>query len=361
VRLANRRYPEMLGSGLTSKLRRLKLQCIDHIPNVPGINFARLQQLMESQPLQRLLQNEIGRLAKCFELFAKEDKGHGTSGTTRGRNKELHKASTSGQMTMNIIEFESFCTDGGMIDGRGQIGASLSKNDARHAFVEVNVDDDLWEQADAANTSDELLFDEFQETLVLLALRGCVVAAEAAASAAAGPGWERLPVEGKTFDGEKVAAKLEDMLYAVDDGIYDQLAAKHKQLRSLAGLRRAHERLDVDEGAAVPQRRRPRTVTTVMLENELASWHTRGRRAAGMRWLRLPHRSACQQVLRQRQHGGHMRDRGGSRAGDPSRQAHRAPTLVAVPTTDARHPLNFQYNLQRSRGVKPEIAVTSTT
>lgn len=65
--------------------------------------------------------------------------------------------------TMNMQEFISMLAHANLIDNK------LTNREAREIFVQVNLDDELFEQEDEENNASELVYDEFVECIVRVA------------------------------------------------------------------------------------------------------------------------------------------------------------------------------------------------
>ena len=150
VRLANSRYPTMLPQGLSAKFLQFKLDCIDRIANVPGLNLERMENLVRAAPIVAVLSNVETKLGRVFNVYCTKDVARASSNMKQVK-RELHKMSGSGQETMNVNEYEQFCRDAGLISGHGHAGM-LSKTDARNIFVEVITGALEWPQMAAMST-----------------------------------------------------------------------------------------------------------------------------------------------------------------------------------------------------------------
>ena len=280
VRLANRRYPNMIGKGLTAKFDRFTDEVLDKM-EAGGIH--NLEELMESREIKKVLKDHLTKLTRIFEVFAKADTNK--IGSVLG-NKASKNIKSSASHTINMKEFEEFCEAGGLIqpslkglkfDPHGDDGPKvqprttrrdgtpfiLTRHDPREVFVEVNLDDDLYDQEDADNEADEIVYDEFTECLVLLAQRQLVKKAA-----------EVVIPPPKTFEPEEVAPELVDLLR----GMFVELAQDRKDLRGIDRVRKEDASSDEDDEDPSSQ----------AFQYASATAATQGRRAAGVSWTRLP-------------------------------------------------------------------------
>lgn len=269
VRLANRRYPNMIGKGLAAKFDRFTKEILDKM-EAGGIH--NLEELMESREIKKVLKEYATKLTRVFEVFAKVDMKADMSFADK----------SSAARTINISEFEHFCEAAGIVapgiekkdkkttraDGTPFV---LTRHDPRECFVEVNLDDDLYEQEDAENKADEIVYDEFTECLVLLAQRQ--LAKRAAAVMNSPP---------TTFEPEEVAPELVELL----NGCFTELALTMKSLRGIDRVRKED---------TVEDKKEDRQAVKYYSDSAQA-WN--GRRAAGKSWTVLPWKHAPRVPLR---------------------------------------------------------------
>ena len=277
VRLANQRYPNMIGKGLAAKVMRFKTEVLDKMEAGGVFN---LEQLMGSRLVVARLKEHKARLSRVFETFAK--------GTSGGRT------TLAASRTISMDEFESFCEAAGLIPkvpkrgGEASVNSAevhnsksltggpantrndgtpylLNRMDPREVFVEVNLDDDLYDQEDDDNEADEIVYGEFTECLVLLAQRQ--LSFKAAQESTPAP---------KTFPASDVAEELQSLVEAM----WVPLAKSHKELRGIDRVKKKKE--PADSGEASPEK-------AATVAKPAAA--TVGRRAGGTGWTRLPWRS----------------------------------------------------------------------
>ena len=101
-------------------------------------------QLMQRQPLLAVYARRKDECEKIFAFYAAAD-------------KSLENVKQSS--TMNIREMSELCDDAKLYDNKFGVRQLVD------AFVRVNIEDDVYVQANKANTSTELVFDEFFEVL----------------------------------------------------------------------------------------------------------------------------------------------------------------------------------------------------
>lgn len=281
VRLANRRYPNMIGKGLASKFDRFTDEVLDKM-EAGGIH--NLEELMASKDVKTILKTYNTKLTRIFEVFAKADTSIGSAFGVKNQGKNLRSAAAH---TINMKEFEQFAEDAGLIqattraiklqqhDDGPQVQPKTTRSDGtafvltrqnlHEAFVEVNLDDDLYDDEDDENEADEIVYDEFTECLVLLSQQQLVNKATV------------LPPP-KTFPPEEVAEELNDALKSM----LTELALKRKELRGIDRVRKEGDASDDDSDGEDESR-------LLRLAYEQAA-ATQGRRAAGVAWTKLPWR-----------------------------------------------------------------------
>ena len=99
--------------------------------------------LMTMQPFAAVLKRVRPELERVFAFYAAADNKLGAD-----------------KATMNVRELTMMCEDACVFKNAG-----FGYREMVNAFARVNIEDDLYEQADAKNTSTELVFDEFFEVL----------------------------------------------------------------------------------------------------------------------------------------------------------------------------------------------------
>ena len=77
------------------------------------------------------------------------------------------------QVTINLTEWLEF------LELHKLIGGELTIREAQYVFVQVNLDDELYVQQEAGNTSSEIVYDEFIECVCRIALATAGVAMDA--------------------------------------------------------------------------------------------------------------------------------------------------------------------------------------
>lgn len=282
VRLANRRYPNMIGKGLAAKFDRFTDEVLDKM-EAGGIH--NLEELMASREIKNVLNNYNTKLTRIFEVFAKTDTSVGSTLGSRP-SKNIRSAAAH---TINMKEFEQFAEDAGLIqaskkamnlqerDDGPQVPPKTTRNDGtpflltrqnlHDVFVEVNLDDDLYDDQDAENEADEIVYDEFNECLVLLSQ--AQLSHKAAKIVIPPP---------KTFKPEEVAVELDDVLRSM----LSELALKRKELRGIDRVRKEAGPSDDNNDAGGEE-----GSGLLHLAYEQAA-ATQGRRAGGVAWTRLP-------------------------------------------------------------------------
>ena len=145
LRLSSARYP-----GLPTLAARLRAMCDErltaHVTLELDLVSDTFSQQMAMQPMGAVLRKHEEVLTnKVFAYYA-------------GVDKSLDGLRTLS--TMNVKELQSLCEDAKVFKSGG-----FSLREMVNAFARVNIEDDLFEQADKANTSTELVFDEFFEVL----------------------------------------------------------------------------------------------------------------------------------------------------------------------------------------------------
>ena len=280
VRLANRRYPNMIGKGLAAKFDRFVDEVLDKM-EAGGIH--NLEELMASKEIKTVLKAYDTKLTRVFEVYAKEDTGAGSVLSSK-ISKNVRSAAAH---TVNLKEFEQFAEDAGLVQASMKTAKlhaveeastsqqrttrsdakefPLSRQNLHEVFVEVNLDDDLYDDDDDENEADEIVYDEFNECLVLLSQLQLVKKAAKVV----------LPPP-KTFKPREVAVELTNLL----QGALSSLASKRKELRGIDRVRKddgsSDDRNDIEEDAGL-----------IRLAYEQAEG-TQGRRAGGITWTKLP-------------------------------------------------------------------------
>eukprot|EP01043_Picozoa_sp_COSAG02_P030724 COSAG02_NODE_1976_length_10205_cov_59.713141_4_plen_1338_part_00 len=281
VRLANRRYPNMIGKGLAAKFDRFTDEVLDKM-EAGGIH--NLEELMASRDIKKVLNAYNTKLTRIFEVFAKADTSVESVLSSRG-SKNIRSAAAH---TINMKEFEQFAEDAGLVqaskkatklrehDDGPKVPQQTTRSDGtpflitrqnlHDVFVEVNLDDDLYDDQDAENEADEIIYDEFNECLVLLSQ---LQLSQKAAEITVPPP--------KTFQPEQVAMELNDLLKSM----LSELALKRKELRGIDRVRKDDGSTDGDnDGDAEAS-------GLLRLAYEQAAT-TQGRRAGGVTWTKLP-------------------------------------------------------------------------
>ena len=137
--------------SLGEKLRRLcSIHVADHVlRELELVNdpFSRLH--MASHLLQAVLTKHSHPLRRIFNAYSAAD-------------QQSSVAARRALTTMNVRELHSLCDDVELYD------AGFTVRDVLVAFVRVNIDDDLYYQASADDSSSELVFDEFEEVVARL-------------------------------------------------------------------------------------------------------------------------------------------------------------------------------------------------
>jgi len=150
VRLAAAKYPEAHFS-LGDKVHKLCASHVsEHVLDELRLTDDELSARMRSHLMGAVLQNHTRPLTSIFNAYAAADQ---SSAQTRRTTA-----------TMNVRECQELCEDVSIFD------LSCTARDLLHAFVMVNLDDDVYEQDDASNTPSELIFEEFEEVVVRLFL-----------------------------------------------------------------------------------------------------------------------------------------------------------------------------------------------
>ena len=277
VRLANRRYPNMIGKGLAAKFERFVDEVLDKM-EAGGIH--NLEELMASKEIKTVLKGYDTKLTRIFEAYAKEDNSTGSVRSSK-ISKNIRSAAAN---TINLKEFEQFAEDAGLIQASmktaklHQTAASqqkttrndakdflLARQDLHEVFVEVNLDDDLYDDDDVENEADEIVYDEFNECLVLLSQLQLVKKAAKVV----------LPPP-KTFKPREVAVELMGVLQSV----LTSLALNRKELRGIDRVRK-------EDGSSDARTDGEEEARLLRLAYEQAEG-TQGRRAGGIVWTMLP-------------------------------------------------------------------------
>ena len=215
VRLSNRRFPKLLGRGLAAKVRAMATV----LESLCGI-VDNAEELADSAPVRAILDTHKKPLLRIFNFYRQGDDSQDIAAQSAGAGK-----------TMDIVEFEMFCTDAGIcapmpdkmtgeldnapVEAEG--GLQLPCSEPRTIFVALNLDDDLFVQEDKTNRADQIVLDEFYEGMGLLAQRLLAAKRPGASSTT-------------TFPADKVAEEMQKMLKS----IYPKLAAARPALKGLA-------------------------------------------------------------------------------------------------------------------------------
>ena len=152
VRLANRRYARLLGQGLAGKVQAFYDEVLQHLTGI----VENADSLPLTRPVRVVLAHHEPLLKRMFDCFKKGDKASGVA---------TRETAADGR-TMSVDEFETFCTDSAICGPD-----SLAYSEPRAIFVALNLDDDLYEQEEAHNRADQLVFEEFKESIALIAQR----------------------------------------------------------------------------------------------------------------------------------------------------------------------------------------------
>jgi len=144
LRLASTRYSDQGEVPIGAKLSRLCSEHLrEHVFDELRLVSDDFSEKMESPLMAAVLAKHELKLRQSFAAYAEAD----TTNT----------AARHSTATMNVFECHQMCEEIGIYDG------SFSVRDMLCAFVRVNIDDDLYVQAEADNTSSEIVFDEFEE------------------------------------------------------------------------------------------------------------------------------------------------------------------------------------------------------
>ena len=147
VRLSAARFVEDDSLSLGEKLARLVTEYVGpHVLNELQLLDDAFGATMRSRTMGAALAKHAKPLRQLFELYAALDKSTATARRTLA--------------TMNVFECHSLIEDAGVYDNDFTVTKLLS------AFVTVNLEDDLYYQAEVADSSSELVYDEFEEVLV---------------------------------------------------------------------------------------------------------------------------------------------------------------------------------------------------
>ena len=147
VRLAAARYQKDEELSLADKLSRLLKEQVEnlvlHEMQLIEDDFS---PRMRTRAMGAVLERHSAELEQVFMAYAAAD--------------QLSSAAAKRALsTMNVIECHEMCEDIGIFDD------TFGTRDMLAAFVKVNIDDDLYYQEQADNSSSELVFDEFEEVL----------------------------------------------------------------------------------------------------------------------------------------------------------------------------------------------------
>lgn len=278
VRLANQRYPNMIGKGLAAKFDRFTDEVLDRM-EAGGVH--NLEELMASKDISRVLTAYNAKLMRIFDVFAKDDHSDGSVLASK-ISKNIRSAADH---SINMHEFEQFAMDAGLIHamakpsklGMKDSGSKelhmktrrdgtpflLTRQHLHEVFVEVNLDDDLYVDEDAENEADEIVYEEFKECLVLLSQLQLVTKAA-----------ETVLPPPKTFAAEEVAVELDILL----KGALTELALTRADLRGIDRVRGEDTSLDNDGGG--------KEDFSFYIHAQVPT--TQGRRAGGAAWTKLP-------------------------------------------------------------------------
>jgi len=146
IRLAAARQPGATdGLSIADKLSQMLGDYVEH-------HVLREMQLIEddfsphmrTRAMGAVLERHRADLERVFFAYAAAD-------------QQSSAAAKRALTTMNVLECNELCEDIGIFD------ETFITRDLLSAFVMVNIDDDLYYQEQAENTSSELVFDEFEE------------------------------------------------------------------------------------------------------------------------------------------------------------------------------------------------------
>jgi len=146
IRLAAARQPGAAdGLSIADKLSQMLGDYVEH-------HVLREMQLIEddfsphmrTRAMGAVLERHRADLERVFFAYAAAD-------------QQSSAAAKRALTTMNVLECNELCEDIGIFD------ETFITRDLLSAFVMVNIDDDLYYQEQAENTSSELVFDEFEE------------------------------------------------------------------------------------------------------------------------------------------------------------------------------------------------------
>jgi hypothetical protein len=110
-----------------------------------------LTKAMDTLEVQQIFDKQESKLQRVFNKWCAADK----TAFTEAENN-----------TMNLDEWSMFLGKAGIC----LLGPDLTERAARSIFVQVNLDDELFEQSDSDNDASELVYDEFIECLLRVAI-----------------------------------------------------------------------------------------------------------------------------------------------------------------------------------------------
>ena len=143
IRLACLRYAAM--PHLPNRLRAFCQELLEpHVHDELELLHDAFSKLMQLQPYTGVYNRRRALVEPVFRYYAGVD-------ITLGNEKKL--------ATMNVRELSELCDDAHLFDGKFGVREMVM------AFVRVNIEDDIYIQADKQNTSTELVLDEFFEVL----------------------------------------------------------------------------------------------------------------------------------------------------------------------------------------------------
>ena len=130
---------------LPNRLRAFCQELLEpHVHDELELLHDAFSKLMQLQPYTGVYNRRRALVEPVFRYYAGVD-------ITLGNEKKL--------ATMNVRELSELCDDAHLFDGKFGVREMVM------AFVRVNIEDDIYIQADKQNTSTELVLDEFFEVL----------------------------------------------------------------------------------------------------------------------------------------------------------------------------------------------------
>ena len=147
IRCAHAKY-----RGLPSIADRYQKLMEDNIKANAIFNIEdELTKAMDTLEIQQIFDKQESKLQRVFNKWCAADKTAFTEAETN---------------TMNLDEWSMFLGKAGIC----LLGPDLTERAARSIFVQVNLDDELFEQSDSDNDASELVYDEFIECLLRVAI-----------------------------------------------------------------------------------------------------------------------------------------------------------------------------------------------